>query len=182
MPAKKPDKRRAGNPETVELRPAVLRCEPRRRPDERSGAQADEGSALEVAFRATSSKSGWPSTLAKVDVDYGPGVGKRPFSIFPWFMVKRRTSRRPTAMHFAAATARKGTIRIGKDEYDALLAARIRAHRPFRPPHDVAAPHAEGPPRRNFDSYGFDAEHADDHAARSATSFIRSPPRRWATS
>jgi hypothetical protein len=58
--------------------------------------------------------------LAKLDVDYGPGVGVRPFSVFPWIMVNEG-EQRPMAMRFAAPVVRKGTIRIGKDEYEALL-------------------------------------------------------------
>jgi hypothetical protein len=58
--------------------------------------------------------------LAKIDVDYGPGMGVRPFSVFPWFIVSEN-EKRPIVVRFAAATARKGTIRLGKDKYDALL-------------------------------------------------------------
>ena len=57
--------------------------------------------------------------LASVDVDYGPGVGVRPFKIFPWFILTDR-EKAPT-MRFAAGVARKGPIEIGKVEYEALL-------------------------------------------------------------
>ncbi len=60
---------------------------------------------------------------AAIDVDYGPGVGVRPFKVFPWFIL---TSNQETpTLRFAAATARKGTIKIGKTEYDALLTQQV---------------------------------------------------------
>jgi hypothetical protein len=92
--------------------------------------------------------------LAKVDVDYGPGIGKRPFSIFPWFMVS--DEKRPTAMRFAAATARKGTIRLGKDEYDAVLLQEYNLSGRFDQPttslHLTSKDH-----KGDFGSYGFDS-------------------------
>jgi hypothetical protein len=57
---------------------------------------------------------------ANIGVDYGPGVGVRPFPIFAWFMVTG-DEKRPTALRCTAVAARKGTIRLGKDEYDATL-------------------------------------------------------------
>jgi hypothetical protein len=57
----------------------------------------------------------------RVDVDFGPGVGVRPFCIFPWLTVLDDGDH-PCMMHFVATTARRGRIRVGKHEYDALLA------------------------------------------------------------
>jgi hypothetical protein len=54
-----------------------------------------------------------------INVDYGPGVGVRPFKIFSWFTLNE-DEKAPT-LRFAAATARKGTISIGKVEYEALM-------------------------------------------------------------
>jgi hypothetical protein len=56
---------------------------------------------------------------ARIDVDYGTGVGVRPFRIFPWLVLGEREDT-PNAC-FAAAVARKGTIQIGKDKYEVLL-------------------------------------------------------------
>ena len=80
--------------------------------------------------------------LANIDVDYGPGIGVRPFRIFPWFTV-REEEKHPSMIHFAATVARKGTIRIGKDEYDALLAQQYVLTGRFDRPIDVASPHAD---------------------------------------
>ena len=55
-----------------------------------------------------------------VDFDYGPGIGVRPFRILPWLLVGEK--RTVHTMYFVATTMREGRIRIGKREYDALLA------------------------------------------------------------
>ena len=58
-----------------------------------------------------------------INVDYGPGVGVRPFRVLPWLtggdVGGENTS---YMMHFVATVARQGRIRIGKHECDALLA------------------------------------------------------------
>jgi hypothetical protein len=55
-----------------------------------------------------------------VGFDYGPALGVRPFRILPWFTLS--DDGKYTYMHFTATTAREGRIRIGKHQYDALLA------------------------------------------------------------
>jgi hypothetical protein len=56
-----------------------------------------------------------------LDVDYGPGVGVRPFRVLPWLTLDGSRDRPISTMHFVPATAREGRIRIGLHEYDALL-------------------------------------------------------------
>jgi hypothetical protein len=58
----------------------------------------------------------------KIPVDYGPGVGVRPFRILPWFASNADGKNVYTVMYFAATVAREGRIHVGKNEYDALLA------------------------------------------------------------
>ena len=60
--------------------------------------------------------------VARIDIDYGPGVGVQPFKIFPWFILT--ANEQTPALRFAAATARKGTIQIGKSKCEALLMQR----------------------------------------------------------
>jgi hypothetical protein len=55
-----------------------------------------------------------------VDFDYGPGLGIRPFRIFPWLTVSEDS--KYVTMHFVAVAAREGRIEIGKRKYDVLLA------------------------------------------------------------
>jgi hypothetical protein len=55
-----------------------------------------------------------------VDFDYGPGAGVRPFRVLPWLSIGDEG--KSTVMHFVAAKARSGTIKLGKRKYDALLA------------------------------------------------------------
>ena len=63
-----------------------------------------------------------------VNIDYGPGVGVRPFRILPWLTGSDSDDKGDHyTMHFVATVARQGRIRIGKHEYDALLA------QPYRP-------------------------------------------------
>ena len=63
-----------------------------------------------------------------VDIDYGPGVGVRPFRILPWLTGSDTDDKGDHyTMHFVATVARQGRIRIGKHQYDALLA------QPYRP-------------------------------------------------
>jgi hypothetical protein len=63
-----------------------------------------------------------------VNVDYGPGVGVRRFRILPWLTGGEADDKDSRyTMHFVATIARQGRIRIGKHEYDALLA------QPYRP-------------------------------------------------
>jgi hypothetical protein len=63
----------------------------------------------------------------------------------------------PTAVRFSAATVRKGTIRIGKDEYDAVLAQEfVLAGRFDRP---TTTLHLTGKDRGGqSDSFGFDSD------------------------
>lgn len=53
-----------------------------------------------------------------VPFDYGPGLGIRPFRILPRMMIQDRVG----SLSFVATTARQGQIRIGSEEYDAVLA------------------------------------------------------------
>jgi hypothetical protein len=57
-----------------------------------------------------------------IDVDYGPGLGVRPFRILPWLTISGEDNRTYSTTHFVATVARKGQIRIGKHEYEAVLA------------------------------------------------------------
>ena len=57
-----------------------------------------------------------------IDVDYGPGLGVRPFRILPWLTVDEDEGQPHSTMHFVATAARQGRIHIGKHECDALLA------------------------------------------------------------
>ena len=86
--------------------------------------------------RPQSEKERQAFELAAINVDYGPGVGVRPLKIFPWFILNNG-EKAPT-LRFAAATARKGTITIGKVEYEGANDAG-RAHRPLRLPHDLGS-------------------------------------------
>ena len=56
-----------------------------------------------------------------LDVDYGPGVGVRPFRVLPWLTLSGSGKKLSATMHFVAATAREGRIRIGSHADDALL-------------------------------------------------------------
>jgi hypothetical protein len=57
-----------------------------------------------------------------LDVDYGPGTGVRPFRVLPYFVTYEYDHTTHSLMNFLAPTARKGRIKIGNHEYDALLA------------------------------------------------------------
>ena len=67
-----------------------------------------------------------------VAFDHGPGVGARPFRVLPRLVVG---DDQYAAVQFVATVARKGTIRIGQDEYTATLAQAYlitgRFDRPF---------------------------------------------------
>lgn len=54
-------------------------------------------------------------------VDYGPGIGVRPFRLFPWLTLSGSHGKTQAAMHFIATRVREGRIRIGSKEYDAIL-------------------------------------------------------------
>jgi hypothetical protein len=54
-------------------------------------------------------------------VDYGPGIGVRPFRVLPWLTLEGDQDHPQATMHFVAATARKGRVRIGSHDYNALL-------------------------------------------------------------
>jgi hypothetical protein len=58
-----------------------------------------------------------------IDVDYGPGVGVRPFKVFSWFVLS--SGQKTPVLRFAAATARKGPIKIGKGEFEVLLVQNV---------------------------------------------------------
>lgn len=60
---------------------------------------------------------------ASVDIDYGQGIGVKPFRLFSWFSTDD-AQKNPT-MRFAAGTARSGTVRIGTTEYNAFLTQRV---------------------------------------------------------
>jgi len=55
-----------------------------------------------------------------VKFDCGPEIGARPFQILPWFLASDDGEH--GAMFFVSTVARKGSIRMGKHEYSALLA------------------------------------------------------------
>ncbi|MBN2579703.1 MAG: hypothetical protein JXB10_12000 [Pirellulales bacterium] len=57
-----------------------------------------------------------------VAIDYGPGVGVRPFRILPWLTISKRGDHTYRMMHLVATTAREGQIRLGKRQFQALLA------------------------------------------------------------
>ena len=84
-----------------------------------------------AAQRPAAEKERQAFELASIDVDYGPGVGVQPFKLFPWFILTDR-EKTPT-MRFAAGAARKGTIKIGNDEFEAMLAANALTGRFDRP-------------------------------------------------
>jgi len=93
--------------------------------------------------------------LASIDVNYGPGIGVRPFRIFPWFVISEGAAF-PT-MQFAATVAHKGTVKIGKDEYDALLVQEhVLTGRFDRPTTSIHLTPKNGPTRR--ESFGFEAD------------------------
>ena len=75
------------------------------------------------ARRPASEKERQAFELASIDMDYGPGVGVRPFKVFPWFILTDR-EKAPT-MRFATGTARKGPIKFGEHEYEVLLAKNV---------------------------------------------------------
>ena len=58
-----------------------------------------------------------------LDVDYGPGLGVRPFRVLPWLAVSVNPSNGAVSntMYFVATVARQGRIRFGQHAYDALL-------------------------------------------------------------
>lgn len=94
--------------------------------------------------------------LAHIPVDFGPGVGLKPFAVFPWFMVTG-DEEHPTTMHFVATTARKGIIKLGTDEYDAMLAQECTLTGRFdRPITSLHLTSRNGAPR--LPSSGFDSE------------------------
>ena len=57
-----------------------------------------------------------------IDVDFGPRTGERPFRILPWFSSSEQGGRTYNMMHFVAVTARRGMVRVGKYEFDVLMA------------------------------------------------------------
>jgi hypothetical protein len=58
-----------------------------------------------------------------ISVDYGPGLGVRPFQCFPYFRIYEDDKQKEYPwMHLAATVARQGRIQIGAHQYDALLA------------------------------------------------------------
>jgi hypothetical protein len=57
-----------------------------------------------------------------VTFDYGPPAGVRPFRLLPWLATDEYQGRTYSTMRFVATAAREGPIRIGKHEYDAILA------------------------------------------------------------
>jgi hypothetical protein len=70
-----------------------------------------------------------------VGIDYGPGLGVRPFRVLPWFGASEHEKQTYNHMFFVATAARQGRIRIGTREYGALLAQAFgitgRFDRPF---------------------------------------------------
>jgi hypothetical protein len=57
-----------------------------------------------------------------VPFDYGPGVGVRSFRILPWLTISEDDGRVSQTMHFVAAAAWEGRIRLGSHDFLALLA------------------------------------------------------------
>ena len=59
-----------------------------------------------------------------VTFDFGPGLGKRPFRAVPRLGISEHKEKEYAAVSFIATVARKGRIKIGSAEYDALMAQR----------------------------------------------------------
>jgi hypothetical protein len=57
-----------------------------------------------------------------IPVDYGPGIGVRPFRVLPWLTISTDEGHTYRTMHFVATVARQGRIRVGGHAYQALLA------------------------------------------------------------
>jgi hypothetical protein len=57
-----------------------------------------------------------------IPVDYGPGIGVRPFRVLPWLTVNETENHTYWTMHFVATVARHGRIRLAGRQYDAFLA------------------------------------------------------------
>ena len=57
-----------------------------------------------------------------IPFDYGPGQGRRPFRVLPRLMIQEYEGTQYVSLCFVAAVARQGQIRIGSQEYDAVLA------------------------------------------------------------
>jgi hypothetical protein len=57
-----------------------------------------------------------------IPFDYGPGQGRRSFRVLPRLMIQEYEGTQYVSLCFVAAVARQGQIRIGSQEYDAVLA------------------------------------------------------------
>jgi hypothetical protein len=92
--------------------------------------------------------------LASIDIDYGPGVGVRPFKVLSWFTLSE--GQKTPLMRFAAGTARTGTIKIGEAEYEARLTQDVLTGRFDRPTASVQLTPKSHPATRAF--LGFESE------------------------
>jgi hypothetical protein len=90
-----------------------------------------------------------------LDFDYGPGVGVKPFRVFPWLSVSEKGESK--TMHFVAASARQGRIDIAKRQYDALLAQPYFITGRFDPPSTGLYLKPLNPLNR-IESYGFESD------------------------
>ena len=66
-----------------------------------------------------------------VPVDYGPGIGIRPFRILPWLTISREEDHTYSTMHFVATVARQGRIRIGGHAYQAAVGEAVPPRGPL---------------------------------------------------
>jgi hypothetical protein len=90
-----------------------------------------------------------------LDFDFGPGVGIKPFRVFPWLSISEKG--KSATMHFVAVSARKGQITIGKRKYDALLAQPYFITGRFDPP-STALYLKPIDSQDRMESWGFDSE------------------------
>lgn len=88
-------------------------------------------------------------------VDYGPGLGVRPFWVLPWFYITE--DGKYSAMCFVATVARQGRIRMGNHEYKVLLAQpHLITGRFDRPTTALFLKPVD--PQDQLDSWGFGAD------------------------
>jgi hypothetical protein len=80
----------------------------------------EDGAVRGRAQQPASEKERQAFEVASINIDYGPGIGMHPFKVFPWFILTER-EKIPT-VRFAAGVVRKGAVKIGEDEFEAILA------------------------------------------------------------
>lgn len=59
-----------------------------------------------------------------VSLDFGEGLGKKPFPLIPRLMIQEYQGKKYPAVGFLSAVVRKGTIELGDQKYKAILAQR----------------------------------------------------------